>query len=1158
MKRFPALLLIAPLLLLAVSLCPAQDQKQLDDLKALFERDPVAGFVEAQKMFEVPKRTGDVAGMLGIITIVKPWSQLCWYWAPCLIMAEAALPLATARGDWAAVGDLRWTQASLTLHPGTGWHRTKTAVDRATEAYARAGKEPPGFIAWQAHIAPKMYLGDVFVSDLTNGMQYIPADIRPTLMSFVEAVENADDSRASELMLELVRMGSEAPASNRVNLHDRVCGCLWLPGSERLLPELRRWIVEAPPEAQARMVDCLVVGCMLGWSGGQDQFLTTYQWCIQTAQSMAPPPSLDWIWPMPGKASRFGQTVFAVSLLRALLDLPLPAGKGARWSYAVGLLQAHPAMPADLRRALVAEQLESINWAMRDGSDLFPPDLGFPTWRIADVAPEAERATWCLETAYQIADYAGNFPTAETRSRAATEAAAYFTKGGRADLAAQATEMARVFAADDPKTKLACALVAAKAAAADGKWEDVVKGLEPVMSDAAPSGTAVQAALLVRQAQAALGKKDEADKWLSRAQELLTQAKLASSERAGFLMTLAELTPDPPRKLALLKQAEVAATEAGLAPLQEKISQQIAELALATGDLTGASKALHEIIDRLEAKREALAFDPVLRQQWFADNLGPYRKLLRVEARRQNAAEALWCAEKMRARALTDQLAWQKVDLGVRLPPELQERLRGLREMRTKTYALLQRAMGGEQLTGSDVRGAYMPVRGSYLPIRGAYLPIRGGLDDQPLTEADLAELRGLIDGLQKEEAALAGAIREQVPAYAAASDAPVLTGTRLIEKVLAYKDLVLLHYTLCDDGLVVVACGPGSRPKVVLIPVKGDDLWQQIGQLRQDIWERKPEVTMESMKLYNQLVAPVEGCFYGAKRILVVADGALQLLPFGVLTGTDRNYLVSRFAIATTPSLSLAISSRGQRPPGQGTVILAAPDTGAIALPETEDKRGAYMPIRGMYMPVRGAYLPIRGEGVSTALTAMAMVPLPGAKAEGEAIAAQFQPSALLTDKQATKAKLIEAGGKCDLLHIATHGYADPEYPEFSGLLLAGEKDAPYDTLTAQEVYMWQLKARLVTLSACQTAMGKTVEGEGVMGLTRAFIYAGAQDVLCTLWPVADESTKALMTAFYTNLKTSSSIEEALRGAQSTLAGNRETSHPFFWAGFVAVRGPE
>jgi CHAT domain-containing protein len=72
---------------------------------------------------------------------------------------------------------------------------------------------------------------------------------------------------------------------------------------------------------------------------------------------------------------------------------------------------------------------------------------------------------------------------------------------------------------------------------------------------------------------------------------------------------------------------------------------------------------------------------------------------------------------------------------------------------------------------------------------------------------------------------------------------------------------------------------------------------------------------------------------------------------------------------------------------------------------------------------------------------------------------------------------------------------------------------------------------------------MGKTVEGEGVMGLTRAFIYACAQDVLCTLWPVADESTKTLMTTFYENLKTTPSIEEALRSAQGDMARRRETS---------------
>ena len=90
---------------------------------------------------------------------------------------------------------------------------------------------------------------------------------------------------------------------------------------------------------------------------------------------------------------------------------------------------------------------------------------------------------------------------------------------------------------------------------------------------------------------------------------------------------------------------------------------------------------------------------------------------------------------------------------------------------------------------------------------------------------------------------------------------------------------------------------------------------------------------------------------------------------------------------------------------------------------------------------------------------------------------------------------------------------------PELSGLLLAGTGEKPYEVLTAQEVYGWPLRARLVALSACQTGLGKEVEGEGLLGLTRAFIYARAQDVLCSLWPVSDESTKELMVGFYGNL---------------------------------------
>jgi CHAT domain-containing protein len=89
-------------------------------------------------------------------------------------------------------------------------------------------------------------------------------------------------------------------------------------------------------------------------------------------------------------------------------------------------------------------------------------------------------------------------------------------------------------------------------------------------------------------------------------------------------------------------------------------------------------------------------------------------------------------------------------------------------------------------------------------------------------------------------------------------------------------------------------------------------------------------------------------------------------------------------------------------------------------------------------------------------------------------------------------------------------------------------------------------LRAQLVTLSACQTGIARTMEGEGLIGLTRAFMYAGAQDVACSLWPVSDESTQKLREAFYANLKTAGSVEEALTQAQRTLLQDEKTKHPF------------
>ena len=140
--------------------------------------------------------------------------------------------------------------------------------------------------------------------------------------------------------------------------------------------------------------------------------------------------------------------------------------------------------------------------------------------------------------------------------------------------------------------------------------------------------------------------------------------------------------------------------------------------------------------------------------------------------------------------------------------------------------------------------------------------------------------------------------------------------------------------------------------------------------------------------------------------------------------------------------------------------------------------------------------------------------------------------------------------------IHFATHGLIDENKPDLSSLVLTSGKNSVEDGfLQAAEVFNMKLNADLVVLSACQTGLGKLVRGEGMVGLTRAFMYAGTPSVVVSLWSVSDMSTAALMGEFYKNLiKNRLSKTDALRKAQLTLIGDEKYAHPFYWAPFVLI----
>jgi CHAT domain-containing protein len=183
----------------------------------------------------------------------------------------------------------------------------------------------------------------------------------------------------------------------------------------------------------------------------------------------------------------------------------------------------------------------------------------------------------------------------------------------------------------------------------------------------------------------------------------------------------------------------------------------------------------------------------------------------------------------------------------------------------------------------------------------------------------------------------------------------------------------------------------------------------------------------------------------------------------------------------------------------------------------------------------------------------------LPFSREEADAIA-EFVPARLLlraTDFQASRTKALSGElSSFRIVHFATHGLLNSEHPELSGLVLSlvDENGKAQDGfLRMHEIYNMRLPAEVVVLSACQTALGKEIKGEGLVGLTRGFMYAGAQRVVASLWQVDDLATAELMKRFYSKmLKENLRPAAALREAQLELMKQKRWASPYFWAAFV------
>jgi CHAT domain-containing protein len=319
-------------------------------------------------------------------------------------------------------------------------------------------------------------------------------------------------------------------------------------------------------------------------------------------------------------------------------------------------------------------------------------------------------------------------------------------------------------------------------------------------------------------------------------------------------------------------------------------------------------------------------------------------------------------------------------------------------------------------------------------------------------------------------------------------------------------EDTSLLEYLVSRNGTFAWVITRTSV-RVVRLPIPRDQVVAAVRAFRRGIEGQAPlpEAQKLSEALHEQLVAPVRPYIKGS-RVIVVPHDVLHYLPFGALRSKQGRWLVEDYTLSTLPSASVLKFLEAKRTTGSGGPVLAIGN------------------------PDLGSALNLRF-----------------AEREARVVADHYAGTSVLVRGDATEERAKSLANGARLLHFATHGELNEDEPLASSLLLApGGKDD--GRLEVREIFGLDLTAQLVVLSACETGLGKLSTGDELIGLQRAFLYAGTPAVVTTLWKVDDRASFVLMREFYDGLaKTDTGL--ALQAAQR--AAMKEFPHPFAWAAF-------
>ncbi|MEG4581169.1 tetratricopeptide repeat protein [Microcoleus sp. MON1_C5] len=558
----------------------------------------------------------------------------------------------------------------------------------------------------------------------------------------------------------------------------------------------------------------------------------------------------------------------------------------------------------------------------------------------------------------------------------------------------------------------------------------------------------------------------------------------------------------------------------------------IATIKRDSGNLNEALTEIEASLKIIESLRTKIA-SPELRTSYFATVQNYYQfyidllmQLHKTQPKSGYDTKAFEASERSRARSLLELLQEANADIRQSVAPELLQRERSVQQ----------------QLDALEKRRVEVLNRPNYTPTQ----------------EAELKQQRQTLIAQYQD---IQTQIRATSPRYAALTQPQPLTLAQIQQQIID-ENTILLQYSLGKERSYLWAVTKTSittyeLPKAAYIETTARKFRDAVTAPSS---RNSPNQIAQANDAISQIILQPVAAQLGQKRLLIVGDGILNYLPFAALSlpgksGENGNPpLIVDHEIVLLPSAStlgiLRQNYNDRQPPTRTLAILADP----VFSPE--DERVKNQSTATNLQAIESVNLGLSRSGRDNNLQ---LSRLNFTRQEAQIIQALI-PSNFRTeslDFEASRAVATSQNlSQYKIIHFATHGLANSTNPELSGLILSlvDEKGNPLNGfLRLTDIFNLKLAADLVVLSACQTGMGQNIQGEGMVGLTRGFMYAGAQRVVVSLWSVDDEGTAKLMSSFYQGmLQKGLTPAAALRAAQLEMWKHEEWRSPYYWAAFT------